>query len=422
MGYPVAYRTSTARDVARTAGSQTSGGPSLDRYFSGGRQRVAQANEAAWNANRNVPVFEDPESYRPKPGPRRDPYFGRRYGGAAGFDWRGRRVLQPVVRATRQVPGLGRAWDLYNLLRSVYDAQALQATPTGNAFYSPGYRLTLMCNAGGSQMSGLSGFTGCIGPLVVQDNTLVGSTNLFFDPLYVWTKLQPYITPGNSYALQMSRWTRIAGSPNTTPYLGRIVSPLTDWPILLPPMIDPFTPPNMPSRGAPQPIPYRLLPTRQPNPFRSPTEQSSWGPEPTPAPAPPPSWGPPQVAYPGPGTPPTPAPPHKWEPPGRKVKEKKSRIRKGMAIVLKAAHTATEFLDALDAIEKALPKKYRAPKGSTPQVRAWYVYKNYRHVDVKKAVWNLVANHVVDAVIGRASGKADQFFKRYGITHGGTIF
>lgn len=114
------------------------------------------------------------------------------------------------------------------------------------------------------------------------------------------------------------------------------------------------------------------------------------------------------------------------EPPGRNEKERKARdggaIGKGLAVF----GQATEVSDAVDAIYKALPKKVRG--------REWYksrkqdpsmlnkikaIFSNYDQVDIQKALEEIGKDQLQDALIGKASNKANsdlaRMFKKAGL-------
>lgn len=141
-------------------------------------------------------------------------------------------------------------------------------------------------------------------------------------------------------------------------------------------------------------------------------------------------------------------------PPNPKEKEKKAKALgeggKGPAKLLQELHhAATEGLDALDAVWKALPPAYRTSpkcgnpgtahswhglsdarnKGGaggggcyvTPQQKAKDLWKNWRHINQAKALRNLAINEAGDRVIGKSHGKASDFGNKNGI-HWGFVF
>lgn len=230
---------------------------------------------------------------------------------------------------------------------------------------------------------------------------------------------QPYINGFNQW-YRFQRWNRPFGSRNIPPKAGfTTIQPA--WVPWVNPSIDPLVAPNVMPVPAKQ-IPYKVLPGRRPNPLRSPTEQSTFGYSLGVVTGPGIQPGPQQAEFPAPGNKPRPVPGHKPQKPGPGVKEKKTKLQKGMVVALRAGYTATEAIDAIEAIHKALPKKYQAPPGSTPQAQLLAIYKNINHLDMQKVVLNLITNHILDLLIGRASAKADPFFKKNGISGYGLQF
>ena len=120
--------------------------------------------------------------------------------------------------------------------------------------------------------------------------------------------------------------------------------------------------------------------------------------------------------------------PDRPPPPGEK--EKKVRIPSALGVALKAAYTATETADLIDALFDALPKHIRQAvprsgrtrKGArvgdgvpyaTPHDKALHLWRNMRHVDAPEAVKNIIVNHVTDEIIGRSSAQVDRHARRY---------
>lgn len=163
---------------------------------------------------------------------------------------------------------------------------------------------------------------------------------------------------------------------------------------------------------APQPraIPYHLIPRRQNNPDRAPSERTEVGPDPLPKREPevhrtrntfmaftPVVGGPPVIT-------------RDDENPKRRKREKerKAKMSKGLAMMMAAANAATEAADAVEAIYKALPaditKRAWIDNGGnelTPQQQAALVYKHYDQVDLSQAAANLIVNQWEDMLIGR---------------------
>jgi hypothetical protein len=73
----------------------------------------------------------------------------------------------------------------------------------------------------------------------------------------------------------------------------------------------------------------------------------------------------------------------------------------------------TEVGDAIDAIWRALPPECRRPRADSKGMRRWQwqlqdLGRCWKHVDIEKAVWNLIANQIEDAVIGKTSKALDK--------------
>ena len=165
---------------------------------------------------------------------------------------------------------------------------------------------------------------------------------------------------------------------------------------------------------------------RTPNPFLSPTEQSTYGPQPGEITlpggaevAPTPVVHPPII----PGVPVVPGPvsPTPRQPPGPGTSERKVRLRyRGVVRAIRfAVGTVTEYLDVLAALYGALPKQYRPgyyrlhrKDGSTYWVKRWNpsviqraeaVWKHLDKIDMTDALGNIVQNEIEDQLIGRAN-------------------
>lgn len=212
---------------------------------------------------------------------------------------------------------------------------------------------------------------------------------------------------GNQEYRRSFVWRRVTG---TAPF---VMSRWMPFPIsVMNPMWDPFSLPVNAPGPRPYPLPWKMIPMRQPNPFYSPSEQTQFGPSPIRGLSYRPNPGPDAVAI-SPGKKPVPGPSHTSTPPPRNTREKKGRMKKGMAVLLKGAYTASEAYDAIEAIWKALPAKHRTKDASGIQMLD-DIWNNLGELDLDKAVLNLIANHFIDLVVGRSSAKADEFFKQTG--------
>lgn len=139
--------------------------------------------------------------------------------------------------------------------------------------------------------------------------------------------------------------------------------------------------------------------------------------------------------------PPTPPVPQKLRsrPPGPGVKERKGEMPGWAMNVMKGVWAATEAIDAIDAIWKALPKDIRdaTPKTgrtrkgaligegkaySTPLDKAKHLYDNLDKLDLPEAIKNLIINHYTDALMGRFHGTVDKARRRAGGTGWGAAW
>jgi hypothetical protein len=208
---------------------------------------------------------------------------------------------------------------------------------------------------------------------------------------------------------------------------------------------DPLTnPQTMPTTwnpgGIPEPLPFPLIPARQDNPYRPPTERTETGPKPEPKPRPdvspnprppvsPDPWQPghsdpdihpsnPALVIPftpgGKGPPEVVTRTHYREPPKRGEKEQKLSLNKGALLLSRALNAATETKDFVDAFHDALPKKIQNNcKGKGLACRMENTIKNADKIDWSKALTNYVANHAEDKAIGALNRGANRM-KRIG--------
>lgn len=237
-------------------------------------------------------------------------------------------------------------------------------------------------------------------------------------------------------------WNRVPGRwPNAMPK-----------PLPISPMIDPFSWPIREfETEAPMPIPFGILPHRVPNPWRSPTEQSQWGPllinpriaerrrrvmeerwreaeekrlrdqdardnpfdrfedwwrghnNPPPPPEPPKPPEKPQIRWRGPlgMEAPTRKTFHKGPKtrrPGKKVKEQKGKAASELAkALLRLANAATELNDFIGALFKALPQWAQYERGHM----GWYG-PTRRKITSIEGQWKAVYQHFSDIDIDHA--------------------
>lgn len=226
----------------------------------------------------------------------------------------------------------------------------------------------------------------------------------------------------------------------------------------VPSWVDPFSQPISQPEPYPQAPPWWAIPLRQPNPWRSPNEQTETGPERKPRTRPRPRWPRPGVpVFPEPdptgdpvGTPdpwspgaeipditiepggdvttsPAPDPGPESKPRPDKGKTREGKVRTKMDLIVRllrgAVNFVTEGMDFVDAIYESIPNQnregyyrvqyydrvqqrfrefWRGGKGShTPQARIRTVWNHWEDANIGDAVHNLVQNQVEDYVIGR---------------------
>lgn len=110
-----------------------------------------------------------------------------------------------------------------------------------------------------------------------------------------------------------------------------------------------------------------------------------------------------------------------------KTKERKTKVRRAAVFALKQAYTATEAVDAINALHDgvggmppALPAQYRAKSGKI-QDKAAALYRHWDKIDVEQAVLNLAANQFLDLLVGVPQGKAQEWATERGIFLGGGV-
>lgn len=126
-------------------------------------------------------------------------------------------------------------------------------------------------------------------------------------------------------------------------------------------------------------------------------------------------------------------------PPLPREKERKGEMPEWAMKVMQGVWAATEAIDAIDAIWKALPKDIRdaTPKTgrtrkgaligegkaySTPLDKAKHLYDNLDKLDLPEAIKNLIINHYTDALMGRFHGTVDKARRRAGGTGWGAAW
>lgn len=234
---------------------------------------------------------------------------------------------------------------------------------------------------------------------------------------------RPQFLPGGGWppGFVIGGWNTVAGgvSPwawyGSTPINGKVKAPFIGnvpqmvgqpvTPVVADPWFLPIGQPVAPPTRGPSP--------GYPDPRPRPTPEVSTGSYGTPS-------GDPDVS-------PKPKPQDRPRPPRDGEKERKGRVQKTIARMVQIAFEATEFVDMVDNIYSALPKKLRnriekLDKGNmTPQDKMAAIYKYSDQIDLNQMVWNVIANHYSDEVIGRLSAAADTELRSRGVSGFGSI-
>lgn len=393
MAYPVAYR---------KGASPAPGVPG----FQGDRPALPPKP-----ANDNWPPSRwDP----PKPANDNEKGLGGVGPKAKPFARRGMRLARFFNRANR----FGNFADMIVNAKWYWDVSQLEPQPVAAPVPdggSAGWTLALNCGCGPpSYFSSGVKFTDCGGCVALPGggalkNAIYGG-NASQASLGVMSVLPRRYVNGSELEVRVQFWTRPFGLRGPFPFRYNLAFPAEHQALWT--EVYPLTRPGQ--QAVTKPLPWSLIPYRRLNPWLSPTEQSNrfydLGRSPR-------HW--PDVTsanFTAPGMNPGPVTPHKPVPPGKGVKERKTRLRKGAAAVLKAAYTASEAIDAIDAVHDALPSKYQAPKGATPQEKLAAIYRHSDKLDMNEVVLNLIKNHIIDYVIGSASGRAGDFLGKQGIS------
>lgn len=90
-------------------------------------------------------------------------------------------------------------------------------------------------------------------------------------------------------------------------------------------------------------------------------------------------------------------------------KERKLKLSRTSAILLKTISTATEGLDFIGVLYDALPREYRPRyrnttyerRSLTPLDKARAVYDNFEHIDLEKFLLGFIENHIEDLTYGQ---------------------
>nr|QXN72824.1 MAG: hypothetical protein [Microvirus sp.] len=311
------------------------------------------------------------------------------------------RGLGKVARLHPYVRGLGLALDLYDLYRA-YQGQAAQPGGWNLAGWS------VDCQVG--PLNYLFGGAVSCGRTASQPKTTEGT---IFDGggawfINFWQTRIPAGLPNYWQGVVSARYrqNKVGPVPPPVPELGPEIPalpPIWQTPAVpeVAPAIDPMALPIGQPVPVPQPLPWRVIPARRTNPWRSPSEQTQRGPV-TRAPA--------RAVGPtieiGPNGTRSIRPQHRRARPPEGTKERKfaANIRLGLNL---ATDAVTETKDAVEAIHDALPARFQAPKNGNLdaglQDMMFALWDHFDQIDMAKAIENLIKNQVEDAIIGRAN-------------------
>lgn len=107
--------------------------------------------------------------------------------------------------------------------------------------------------------------------------------------------------------------------------------------------------------------------------------------------------------------------------PGSREREIKGKGTAAAVRLLAAvAYGATEAIDAVRAIHRALPSKYRT-KGAGVKQQVRDIIDHYRHIDTAKALTNLLRDQLVDRVVASGIRRAQGFSTEQGVFLGRAI-
>jgi len=203
--------------------------------------------------------------------------------------------------------------------------------------------------------------------------------------------------------------------------------------------LDPMEQPIGLPRGTPTPVPYKLQPYRQHNPYRSPIEQSHRGNFVPGTPRLRPDEVPllfPAITV-GSTTSSNAAPissvslahsgSHQLRPPeDRKTKERKVRVA-GAGQVINVVNNVTEVIDLIEVLYDAIPENHKVRYNGTRYVKRdvsvpemlEVIYKNWGQLDVPEALAGFISNEIEDRLygaIGRVGGKiSERLGSQYGM-------
>lgn len=96
-------------------------------------------------------------------------------------------------------------------------------------------------------------------------------------------------------------------------------------------------------------------------------------------------------------------------PPDGSTRERKGRIKQGLALGL---GFASEARDIVEAIYKALPKRLRKARNSDTYNQLAILWRHADDIKLSDALVNLIANEIEDRMVGRALGRTKRYYER----------
>lgn len=215
---------------------------------------------------------------------------------------------------------------------------------------------------------------------------------------FIWWGVNEPIAPPNL------RY-RIVGRVNFSTGAQSLVN---QWPLSAPNArhvaFDPFSQPVRGPQPYPIPLPPPLAPARDSGRMPEQSQRSN-GPDV----ANPPSGrgGPPRR----PGTGQVPRVPRKAR---KGEKEKKGRLG-SPGIAAGILNGLSEGIDGIEALWRALPRNARTP-GADVKQKAVDLYNNINQLNIPLAALNLMAEHGIDSMVGRAAGPMNRAFRGHGLS------
>lgn len=266
------------------------------------------------------------------------------------------------------------AWDNYEA-RQWFDRLAAARPDLRN------FAVTLSCGPDGPLWSSLHGFPNCFVPFVIPGNPgwPLEHGTAAVSVWYSWTFLgvnglgQKEYKPGQRWTITVPPFARkwfigVVPAKNPSPF-----PPVTPWDLAPYVSSSPFHQ----SGNVPDFLPNgRMAPETQ-------TETKT-------------------------------APYHPWPtPPADGVVERKSKLKRTIALLAHWAFMVTEGIDLINALHKALPKRYQS-KSTKPQDQLLALLRHYDKIDMDQAVRRVIFNQLVDAIWGRISGLSERQLRNLG--------